>query len=170
MNIVKCMWNAMKIDTIETTENGRVMCGQLQCVSYSCVCECFWEEVSRNRNCYFLFFHQNYRIIFIKFHIKRKLKLIGKRWQWIKCESCVFCSKNWQQKKYVVFHTFNIFFSLCYILLVLLLLLLLLFPSFYYCFSCCSLCVLLAYTTYFKCTHFIHTFVALSLHLYAGRH
>lgn len=72
--------------------HGREMCGQLQCVSYSCVCECFWEEVSRKRNCYFWFFHKNYRIFFIKFNIKHKYKWIGKRWQWILCESCAFSS------------------------------------------------------------------------------
>lgn len=90
--------------------------------------------------CYFWFFLKKYRIFSMQFNIKRKYKWIGKRWQWIWCESYRFSSENWPQKKYVVLK-----FFFCMLLLL-----------FYYCFSCC---VLLAYTTYFN-AHYIRCYFA----------
>lgn len=104
---------------------------QLQCVSCSCVCECFWEEVSRNRNfCYFWFSFKNYCTFIGKFLIKSQFKWFGKRWQWIPCESFRFYCVNWSIRKYVVSeHEFFfrpqllllLLLLLCFLLLLLLL-------------------------------------------------
>lgn len=72
------------------------------CFVQLCVWMLLRRSESQKRNCYFLFFHQKSRLFFINSNIKHTFKWIGKRWQWIFCESFEFSSENWSQKKYVV--------------------------------------------------------------------
>lgn len=99
-----------------TEKNGMACCIQWATnfsVFLTVVCVNAFEKRSESKKkfCYFWFFIKYFRIFFIKYMIEYKFYQIGKRWQWIPCESFEFRRENWPLKKYVVFqYTHSSFF------------------------------------------------------------